>query len=106
MNIIVNGCQSIDERKKHGANFDGQVIVSSSKENNQLVIRVKDNGTGMEDSTARRVFEPFFTTKDIGCGTGLGLAISFGIIKDHNGSINIDSSLEHGTTVSICLPIK
>ena len=70
-----------------------------------LMISVSDNGVGIDEEVQRQIFEPFFTTKARGQGSGMGLAMVYGIVKNHGGSVIVDSSLGAGSTFHVYLPL-
>ena len=94
---IETGMQEVDTdfAKAHGYGHAGRYAV----------ITVADSGSGMDEETQQKIFEPFFTTKETGKGTGLGLAIVYGIIKQHNGFINLYSEPGNGSVFRIYLPL-
>jgi len=97
VNILINASQAIEKPK-------GTIIVDSEFNNEEVVLRVRDNGKGMDEKTLKQVFDPFFTTKRNQGGTGLGLSIVYGIIKEHKGRIDVESKVGAGTSFRICLP--
>jgi CheY-like chemotaxis protein len=81
----------------------GEVRVAIQENRDRVVVCITDTGTGMTPEVKQRLFDPFFTTKGK-AGTGMGLAVSFGIIRRHEGSIEVDSEPGRGTTFKISLP--
>jgi CheY-like chemotaxis protein/two-component sensor histidine kinase len=82
----------------------GEIRMNSQEFNGRVVLTIADSGTGMTPEVKSRLFDPFFTTKGKG-GTGMGMAVSFGIIRRHNGSIDVESEPGRGTTFRISLPV-
>lgn len=72
----------------------------------QVVVKIRDNGTGIDPDVIAKLFDPFFTTKPVGKGTGLGLSISYQIIEKHQGRIEVNSEIGHGAEFAIYLPVK
>ncbi|MFY0673184.1 MAG: GHKL domain-containing protein [Bacteroidia bacterium] len=97
MNLISNAIQAIENQ--------GKIEITTLESDEQVKVKITDSGFGISEDQINRIFDPFYTTKEVGEGTGLGLAISMGIVKEHNGSIDVQS--EPGkTTFTVTLPLK
>lgn len=106
LNLANNAFFAVSAKGKDaGSDFNPIVSLSTKKVNDQLLISVKDNGTGIPASIKEKIFQPFFTTKDPGSGTGLGLSLSYDIIKAHSGEIKVESNEGMGSEFIIILPI-
>jgi len=107
LNLITNAFYAVNVRKqKEEDNFKPVVTVRTHKEKEQLLIEVKDNGTGIPKDKMEKIFQPFFTTKPTGQGTGLGLSLSYDIVKTHGGTLEVESTEGIGSTFIMELPIK
>ena len=84
----------------------GWLAVSTKIENQAVVIEVADTGSGIPSEHLARIYDPFFTTKSIGQGTGLGLSIAYGIIREHDGTMQVESSVGQGTRFTLRLPLS
>ncbi len=107
LNLIGNGFYAVDRRRRDSedAIYAPTVAVTTEAQPDAVIVRVRDNGTGIPDAVKARLFEPFFTTKPAGEGTGLGLSISHDIIvKQHSGSIAVASRPGEYTEFTITLP--
>jgi len=99
INIIVNAADAMDGNGKLN------LATRFDPADRCIEMEFKDNGHGIEKENLDKIFDPFFTTKDTGHGVGLGLAISFGIIKEHNGTMSVESEVGKGTTFIVRLPV-
>lgn len=100
INLMLNAAEAMP---------DGGAIVVKTETDPQkknIIITITDTGCGIPGENIDKIFDPFFTTKEVGKGTGLGLAVSYGIIRAHEGEINVKSKVNKGTTFTIALPVQ
>ena len=100
MNMLINAAEAMEGH--------GQLTLNTRVDPAGGFVEVgfTDTGHGISEENMERIFDPFFTTKEVGHGTGLGLAISFGIVKEHGGTITVESEEGAGTTFTIELPVQ
>lgn len=98
LNLLINAFHATEGN-------GGTVSVSTEIKEKNLLLKVSDNGYGISEATMKRIFEPFFTTKKGGQGTGLGLAIAEQVVKEHKGTIKVESKEGVGTTFLVEFPI-
>ena len=112
LNLINNAFYAVAERSRStvaaslaGAlSYQPNVTISTQKIDNQILIKVKDNGNGIPDAIKDKIFQPFFTTKPTGQGTGLGLSLAYDIVtKGHGGSLDVESTIGEGSEFIILL---
>ena len=82
----------------------GWLAVITRFDGAQAIVEVSDTGSGIPSEHLSRIYDPFFTTKAIGKGTGLGLSITYGIVREHEGTLNCDSVLGQGTRFTLTMP--
>jgi signal transduction histidine kinase len=107
LNLISNGFYAATKRKTQAGNdgYEPTLAASTRSLGDEVEIRIRDNGTGIPPEVKEKIFNPFFTTKPAGEGTGLGLSISHDIIvKQHGGTIEVDTQLGEFTEIRIILP--
>ncbi len=99
LNLIINAADAM--------NGNGQLTLSTKLNQTKtcIEISVQDTGHGITEENIEKIFDPFFTTKETGHGVGLGLAISYGIVKDHNGNISVESEAGKGTIFTVSFPL-
>jgi len=107
LNLFNNAFYAVNEKKKslgESSSFVPAVTVTTSKRNDEIEIKVTDNGNGIPQSIIDKIFQPFFTTKPTGQGTGLGLSLTYDIIKAHQGEIKVETKEGEGSEFIIQLP--
>ncbi|RPJ74676.1 MAG: hypothetical protein EHM15_04925 [Desulfobacteraceae bacterium] len=113
LNLIINAADAISARNDVTR---GELVVSTENRGTDgavggdgkpwLLVRFSDNGTGIAEENLRDVFDPFYTTKEPGKGTGLGLSVSFMIVESFGGRMEVDSTVGHGTTMTVVMPVS
>jgi signal transduction histidine kinase len=108
LNLFNNAFYAVNQKMKaSGADYKPEVTVSTSTQNGQVTISVKDNGIGIPDAIKEKIMQPFFTTKPTGEGTGLGLSLTYDmVVKGHGGSITLDSKDGGGAEFTISFPFN
>jgi len=108
LNLFNNAFYAVHEKQKTaGSDYKAEVAITTLTENNHVIIKVKDNGSGIPEHIKDKIMQPFFTTKPTGEGTGLGLSLSYDIVvKGHGGNITIESVENEHTTFTVILTIS
>jgi predicted ATPase/signal transduction histidine kinase len=111
MNLLSNAIDALEElnQGRPYAEIANQITIKTEIDGDkkQAIIRIQDNGVGMEEGVREKIFDDLFTTKEVGKGTGLGLAIARQIVVEkHGGTIEVNSVLREGTEFAIVLPLK
>jgi two-component system NtrC family sensor kinase len=107
-NLFNNAFYAVNQKQKTMvAGYKAEITVTTVAENGQVIIKVKDNGTGMPEHIKEKIMQPFFTTKPTGEGTGLGLSLTYDmVVKGHGGTIQVNSVEGEGSEFIIQLPIS
>jgi len=103
INVVLN---ALDAMEAKGPGHDHRLDIVRLVRDEMVEIRVRDTGIGMSPEVCRRAFESFFTTKEISKGTGLGLFISYNLIREADGTMELQSEPGRGTTVVIRVPVR
>jgi PAS domain S-box-containing protein len=106
VNLVSNAIDAMDEKGERPEMPDKtkRLAIRTYAEDGRVAAEVADTGTGMTEAVRKKIFEPFFTTKKTGKGTGLGISISYGIVKDYEGNITVETEPGRGTTFKLTFP--
>jgi C4-dicarboxylate-specific signal transduction histidine kinase len=99
INLLTNARDALIDAKHR------TIMIECRLDRRMVAIMFRDTGPGIPEGFEQRIFDPFFTTKEVGAGTGLGLSITYGIIKEHDGSISVESRPGQGASFRIELPL-
>jgi len=102
LNLVLNGAQAM--QPTGGGTLT--IRTRALKEDDCAELSVQDTGEGIAPENLSKIFDPFFTTKSDGKGVGLGLAVLYGIVKAHDGEVEVTSQRNKGTTFTVTLPLK
>jgi PAS domain S-box-containing protein len=107
VNLVSNAIDAMDEKAERADMPDKtkRLTIRTGIDGNQVAAEVIDTGTGMPEEVRKKIFEPFFTTKKTGKGTGLGISISYGIVKDYEGNITVETEPGKGTRFKLTFPM-
>ena len=111
LNMVSNACYATDEKRRNlleadpNSSYMPTLALTTRRDDEHVIVRIRDNGSGMPEEVAEKIFNPFFTTKPTGQGTGLGLSICNDIIREHGGTIEVESQPDEYTEMVISLPL-
>ncbi|MYB87852.1 MAG: hypothetical protein F4X85_11680 [Acidimicrobiaceae bacterium] len=109
LNLVGNACFAMDEKRRmveqDGGSYQPALWLETERTGGEIVIRIRDNGTGIPPDSMDKIFNPFYTTKPSGTGVGLGLSLCSDVVRQHSGSITAESEPGEFTEMTIRLPL-
>jgi signal transduction histidine kinase len=100
--LLINAIQAVEATSRGR----GRIEIRTRAAGDSVVVELTDDGCGIPAEALPRIFDPFFTTRPVGAGSGLGLSTSYGVVADHGGHIEVESTPGKGTTVRVALPVE